>query len=96
MCTVLAKESQTRVIVLTGVRCCLTVEHVEPYIPKVSRENGWFEVYVGDIGQDLPAWTGWLSAQARHEVVSKIPDTYHGKRVYYFDVHDRLPAELQA
>ena len=37
----IAKESQNRVIVLTGIRCCLTVEHVEPYIPKVSRDNAW-------------------------------------------------------
>ena len=96
MCTVLAKESQSRVIVLTGVRCCLSVEQVEPYIPKVSRENGWFELYNGEICIDIPTWATWLPGNDRDKATQNIPDTYNGKRVWYFNVSDRVPAEFQS
>ena len=96
MCTVIAKETEGRLTVLTGLRCCLAVEDIQPYIPKVSRENGWFELYVGEIGVDVPAWATWLPSDAREKATADLPETYKGKRVWFFDVGDRIPSDFQA
>jgi hypothetical protein len=37
MCTVIAKESASRMTVLTGIPCCLSVEHVAKSVPKVTQ-----------------------------------------------------------
>ena len=94
MCTVIAKESQTRVIVLKGLQCCLSVEEIEEYIPKVSRANGWFELYVGHLCAKTPKWATWLPAQALDRVMETIPHTHNGKPIWYYDVSDRVPDDL--
>jgi len=89
MCTVIAKESQSRVIVLTGIPCCTDVDVVGKQIPKVTRENGWFELYVGEVCREVPEWAYWLGADAQAKVMSHIPETCRGKRVWFYDVSDR-------
>ena len=90
MCTLIAKEGANRVTVLTGLPCCLSVEQVTPSIPKVTRENGWSEMYVGEVCVEVPKWAHWLAEASQQKAVESIPDTCRGKRVFFQDVSDKF------
>ena len=78
MCTVIAKETKARVVVLSGLPCCLSVADVGASIPKVTEANGWFELFDGEIAVDVPGWAAWLESDAKVKAI--------GKRVFFFDV----------
>jgi hypothetical protein len=90
MCTVIAKETASRVTVLTGIPCCLQVENVTPAIPNVTRENGWFELFEGEIRTDVPHWASWLADEAKLKVLKDRPVKCRGKWVRFVDAGDRL------
>ena len=89
MCTVIAKEGLDRVAVLSGLPCCLSVEEVTPSIPKVTRENGWFEMFVGEVCVEIPPWVGWLEGEAKRKAMQSLPETCFGKRVFFQDVSEK-------
>ena len=89
MCTVIAKESATRVVVLTGLPCCLSVAEVSASVPKVTEANGWFELFEGEIVADVPKWAAWLESAAKMKAVAKRRPECSGKRVFFFDVSAR-------
>ncbi len=92
MCTVIAKESARRVAILTGLPCCLAVEEVAAAIPKVSRENGWFELFDGEIETQTPGWASWLEGESKMKALKGLPTTCRGKKVWFFDVGERYAA----
>jgi hypothetical protein len=89
MCTVIAKESATRVVVLSGLPCCLSVAEVTPSIPKVAEINGWFELFTGEITPDVPNWAAWLESDAKMKIMAERGLVCRGKRVFFFDVSTR-------
>lgn len=93
MCTVIAKESATRVCVVTGIPCCVSVEEVQAYIPKVCRENGWFELFVGDLETEVPHWASCLEGEGKRKALAGRPAKCRGKRVWFYDVSDRYPPQ---
>lgn len=94
MCTLIAKESATRLVVLEGLPCCLSVEDVTPAIPKVRRENGWFELFVGAIGRAVPAWAAWLEGESKEKAIHDQVPRCRGKAVRFFDVSKRWQASV--
>lgn len=86
MCTVIAKETKSRVVVLSGVPCCLTVADITSSIPKVNEANGWFELYEGEIAVDVPDWASWLMNDAKMKALADRRPKCRGKRVFFFDV----------
>jgi hypothetical protein len=86
MCTVIAKETKTRVVVLSGLPCCLSVADVAASIPKVTEANGWFELFDGEISVDVPGWAAWLESDAKMKAMSGRRPICRGKRVFFFDV----------
>ena len=91
MCTVIAKERSSRVSVLVGIPCCLSVEDVKPWLPKVTRENGWTELFVEEIRVGSRTWLSWLEGDAWEKAAStvKVQSKCRGKPVDYYDVSDR-------
>ncbi|MES2569846.1 MAG: hypothetical protein V4710_07290 [Verrucomicrobiota bacterium] len=92
MCTVIVKESASRVIVLTGIPCCVSVEDVSRAVPKVTRVNGWFELFVGELGEKMPKWTDWLEQDAKRKALKNAPVTYNGKKVWFYNIRERYDA----
>lgn len=86
MCTVIAKESKSRVVVLSGLPCCLSVAEVASSIPKVNEANGWVELYEGEISVDVPDWASWLNSDAKVKALADRRPKCRGKRVFFFDV----------
>lgn len=43
MCTCIAKRTSTKLVMLTGLPCCLSVEEVQEHYPSISRDRGWQE-----------------------------------------------------
>jgi hypothetical protein len=91
MCTVIAKESASRVVVLTGIPCCVSVEDVSSAVPKVARANGWFELFVGEL-EEVPQWARWLDCNAKQKALENAPVTLQGKRVWFYDIRERYDA----
>jgi hypothetical protein len=89
MCTVIAKETPTRVVVLTGIPCCLCVDDVTPSIPKVTAANGWFQLYAESIDVEVPRWASWLVGGALTKALAGRHPRCRGKKVYFYDVSDR-------
>jgi hypothetical protein len=89
MCTVIAKESASRVTVLTGIPCCLSVEHVAESVAKVTRENGWFELNELEFGVEVPNWASWLEGETKTKAIEDLPMKCRGKRVRFVDVGNR-------
>lgn len=48
MCSIIAKVTPTRVVILDGP-CCMRVEDIERLCPKISRANGWGEYYLTEV-----------------------------------------------
>lgn len=66
MCTVIAKERSSRVSVLVGIPCCVSVEDVGLWIPKVTRENGWAELlWERSAHAQKPGFLGWKELHGR-------------------------------
>lgn len=81
---------------LVGIPCCLSVEDVGFWIPKVTRKNGWAELFVGEICACSETWFSWLEGAAWEKAASTVgvQAKCRGKPVDYYDVSDRYPASL--
>ena len=93
MCTAIAKETSSRLVVLSGIPCCLSVEEVAAAIPKVTRENGWSEIFVGDLLPGIPQWASWLPSGEQHKVLAEQPPRVRGKRIFWYDVSEQYKAK---
>lgn len=92
MCTVIAKESASRLVVLTGIPCCLSVEDVTCAVPKVTRANGWFELFIGELQEEIPSWAKWLEHDAKRKALKDKPQAHRGKRIWFYDISERYDA----
>ncbi|MFT5498549.1 MAG: hypothetical protein ACI9TH_003964, partial [Kiritimatiellia bacterium] len=59
-------------------------------VPKVTRENGWFELFVGDVCVDIPTWAAGLEGDAKSKAIASMPESCRGKRVFFHDISDRF------
>ncbi|MGV3524794.1 MAG: hypothetical protein ACO1RX_11230 [Candidatus Sericytochromatia bacterium] len=97
MCTWIAKETDEHLTVLRGPTCCLPVEALEAIHPKISRANGWNEIYVGRFDTVLPPWTGWLTSEQKQYLPAELrARTEDGKKLIFLDIEDDLLALLPA
>jgi hypothetical protein len=69
----------------------VSVDDVSCVVPKLTRANGWFELFVGDL-EEVPAWAQWLDQDARRKALKDAPVICQGKRVWFYDIRDRYDA----
>lgn len=94
MCTLVGKETDDHIIILNGFGCCKSVEDIEEIHPKISRENGWEEIFVGElhVTHMLPQWAGWLTSEEKSRLPEELSKKAEGfKAVIYYSFDEDLP-----